>query len=439
MDAYLENCLGFLDEGLSPFHAVKAAADRLSAAGYTALAEADEWSLVPGGLYYTTRNGSSIIAWRMPAEGLRGWRGTCSHSDSPTFRISKTDADGGGYGKVRIEEYGGPRWTTWMDRPLRVAGRLIVKTPEGIGSVLAATDALLVIPTLCCHFDREGRFGAKLNMSADMQPISGATGEPATAEGLLEAVREAANLPDSAEIVDYDLVLALNEDATVIGPNGDLFLSQRIDDLASAAATLDGFLRAKVAAEDVCDVWCMFDNEEVGSQTRQGAASSFLPDVMARIEDAVGLSREDAIRAKTNALFLSVDNGHATHPNHPEKSDPAHPVALNGGVVVKLTANQKYTTTALTAALFRAVCDRANVPTQTFYNRPDVIGGGTLGNILSRAVSVPMVDIGLPQLSMHSAMETAGTADVAYMVRAVAAFYRTRLLQTEDGKWSICD
>jgi aspartyl aminopeptidase len=188
---------------------------------------------------------------------------------------------------------------------------------------------------------------------------------------------------------------------------------------------------------DCCDVWAMFDNEEVGSQTRQGAAGSFLPDVMARIEAVYGLNAEDSVRAKANAFFLSVDNGHATHPNHPEKSDPAHPIALNGGVVVKLTANQKYTTTAMTSALFREICRRANVPTQVFYNRPDVIGGGTLGNILSRAVSVPMADIGLPQLSMHSAMETAGTKDVAFMVRAVKAFYETRLAQTADGTWTI--
>ncbi len=454
MDNELKNCLEFLDEGLSPFHAVKAAADRLERAGYTALGEGDVWRLAPGGRYYTTRNGSSVIAWRMPADGLRGWRGTCSHSDSPTFRVAKADADGAGYGKTRIEEYGGPRWTTWVDRPLRVAGRLFVRTEDGIAPVLVATDALLVIPTLCCHFDREGRFGAKLNMSADMQPISGAPGTAAKAdgagpapdaayadapEGLLDAVKAAADLPESAEIVDFDLVLALNEDATVIGPNEDLYLSSRIDDLASAATTLDGFLRAGEEAEggDCCDVWAMFDNEEVGSQTRQGAAGSFLPDVMARIEAVYGLNAEDSVRAKANAFFLSVDNGHATHPNHPEKSDPAHPIALNGGVVVKVTANQKYTTTAMTAALFREICRRANVPTQVFYNRPDVIGGGTLGNILSRAVSVPMADIGLPQLSMHSAMETAGTKDVAFMVRAVKAFYETRLAQTADGTWTI--
>jgi len=465
MDAYLTNCLDFLDEGLSPFHAAKAAADRLRAAGYTELPECDAWEPVPGGRYFTTRNGSSVIAWRMPETGgtgaydetdqaplLRGWRGTCSHSDSPTFRISKANAgEKDGYGRVRIEEYGGPRWPVWMDRPLRVAGRLFVRTDGGIEPVLVKTDALLVIPTLCCHFDRDGRFGEKLNMSQDMQPILGAAGladassegeavsDGAGADDLLAAVRKAADLPDDAEIVDFDLVLALNEDATVIGPNEDLFCSQRIDDLASAAATLDGFLRAgeSDAPSDVCDLWCMFDNEEVGSQTRQGAASSFLPDVMARIGEALGLSCGDAVRARANALFLSVDNGHATHPNHPEKSDPAHPIALNAGVVVKYTANQKYTTTAMTAALFTEICRRAGVPTQAFYNRPDVIGGGTLGNILSRAVSVPMVDIGLPQLSMHSAMETAGTRDVAYMVRAVEAFYGTRLVQTADGSWTI--
>ena len=158
---------------------------------------------------------------------------------------------------------------------------------------------------------------------------------------------------------------------------------------------------------------------------------------MARIEEALGLSREDAIRARANSLFLSVDNGHATHPNRPELSDPAHPIALNGGVVVKVTANQKYTTTAMTAALFGEICRRANVPTQVFYNNPSVIGGGTLGNILSRAVSVPMIDIGLPQLSMHSAMETAGTRDFGYMVCAVEAFYTTRLVQTADGSWTV--
>lgn len=435
MDLYLKNCLSFLDAAPSPFHAAKEAATRLEQAGYALLSEGDAWKMAPGGKYYTVRNGSSVIAWKCPKEALSGWRSALSHSDSPAFRISETNAGSGSFGKARIEEYGGPRLSTWMDRPLKAAGRLFVKTADGIESVLVETGALLIIPTLCCHFDREGRTGGKLNMSADLQPITGSA-----PRDLMDAVKSAANLPTDAEIVGFDLVLALTEKATVFGLSDDLFVSPRIDDLAAAAASLDGFLSADTASRDRCDLWCMFDNEEVGSATRQGAGSMFLADVMRRIEEAFSLSPEDALRARANAFFLSIDNAHATHPNHPEASDPAHPIALNGGVVVKLTANQRYTSTAMTAAIFEEVCRRADVPTQLFYNRPDVLGGGTLGNILSQKISVPMVDIGLPQLSMHSAMETAGTHDVAHMVRAVAAFFNTSLTQTTDGNWRIsCD
>ncbi len=428
MDTMVKGCLDYLDEGVSPFHAVEASARRLDDAGFTRLEESQPWSLEKGGKYYTTRNGSSLIAWRMPRETLGGWRGAAAHSDSPTYRITATKVDDPRYARARVEGYGGMRPATWIDRPLTMAGRVLVRTENGVETRLVCPDKdLLCIPSVCVHFDRDGAKGGPLNAATDLQPIFGAKGA--------DLAREIAGAGD---VLQYDLVLVPRQKAVTVGMNEEFFMAPRIDDLGAAYATLQGFLAGR-GSDDRGDLWCLFDNEEVGSGTRQGALSNFLSSVLARAEQALGVTAEQHVCAQANTLMLSADNAHATHPNHPELSDSAHPVTLNGGVVVKYNASQKYTTSALTGALFGEICRRAEVPVQPYYNRPDMPGGSTLGNLLSWQNSVAMVDIGMGQLAMHSAVETAGCEDVVYMAKAVAAFYNTRLAQPTDGNWTIAD
>jgi aspartyl aminopeptidase len=432
MQQAMKGCFDFLAAGVSPYHAVRAAAQKLEGAGFVHLEESASWALAPGGSYYTTRNGSSLIAWRMPGKTLGGWRGAAAHSDSPTFRITSPVAEDARYGKARVEPYGGMRYSTWLDRPLTVAGRILVRSGDGVVSRLVAPDRdVLCIPSLCVHFDRDGAKGAPLDAKIDLQPIFGEAGDTLTS-----VLAGEGGVCPRTDILDYDLVLAVRQAPCTVGIHEEYYMSPRIDDLACAYATLEGFL-ARQGSETRGDVWCLFDNEEVGSGTRQGALGSFLPDVLARAEEAMHIGTEERAAAYANSLLLSADNAHATHPNHPELSDAAHPIALNGGVVIKYNASQKYTTSGLTGALFAEICRRAEVPVQAFYNRPDLPGGSTLGNLLARQVSLPMADIGLPQLAMHSAVETAGCADVGYMARAVAKFYSCELAQKTDGNWTI--
>ena len=428
----VDGLLSFLDAGVSAFHSAAAAVELLEQNGFEARPESAAWELVPGGKYYTTRNGSAVVAWRMPRGALTGWHATASHGDSPTWRIKKLDTPDPVFARAETEGYGGMIMSTWMDRPLRAAGRLLVRTDSGIESRLAATaQPVGCIPNLCIHFDREINKGRALNPQVDLQPIFGAAGG-----SLRAALAEAAGVPPE-DILDADLVLALDEKARRVGLSGEYFMSSRIDDLECAYTTLWGFLQARGEEEGRGDLWCMFDNEEVGSSSRQGAQGTLLADVLARVEEALGVSREQSIRARTNSLLLSADNGHATHPNHPEKSDPQNPVRMGGGVVLKYNARQTYTTSGFTGAAFAAICRKAGVPVQVMTNRADVPGGSTLGNLLGHQIAMPMADVGLGQLAMHSAMETASCADAEYMARACAEFYNTPISQPRDGAWKL--
>ena len=427
----LEHLLRYLDHSPSPYHAVASAAALLEEAGFTRLEECAPWAVAPGGRYYTTRNQSSLIAFKLPAEPLTAWRMTAAHSDCPTFYIKKDTLEGDkAYLRLSTEGYGGMICSSWLDRPLTVAGRLILSTDTGVESRLVYLDRdLLTIPSLAIHQQRDVNKGHDYNPQKDMQPLYALAGAPS----LTQLLAEEAGVEADA-ILSTDLVLAPRQKPVVLGPAGEFFQAPRIDDLACAYATLEGFLTAG-PCPGVGQVYCLFDNEEVGSGTRQGALSSFLPDLLARAACCLGLDRQGERQALANSMLLSADNGHAVHPNFPEKADPANRVYPNGGVVVKLSANQKYTTTGLTAGLFRAICRRAEVPVQVFANRADEAGGSTLGNLLSHAVSIPMVDIGMAQLSMHSAVETAGSKDPGYMARACAAFFQTPFRLTADGAY----
>ena len=422
----------FLQESVTPFHAAATAESWLAAAGFTRLEEADYWNLEPGKGYYITRNGSAVIAWRVPQHAIGGWRIAASHSDSPCWKIKADMPENEGCRRLSVEGYGGMIMPSWLDRPLTVAGRLLVRTESGIESRLVCPDrALACIPNLCIHFSRDLNNGMKYNPQVDLQPIFGGKG------GNLKEVLAAEAGVKAEDILDADLVLATREKAVRMGLNGEYFMSGRIDDLECAYTTLWGFLQGRGEEEGRGDMWVMFDNEEVGSSSRQGAQGTLMANVLARIEEKLGVTREQSIRACTNSLLLSADNGHATHPNHPEKSDPANVAVMGGGVLLKYNARQTYTTSGFTGAAFAEICKKAGVPVQVFANRADVPGGSTLGNLLGHQILIPMVDIGLAQLAMHSAMETASCKDAEYMAKAVAEYYNTPIFQPKDGEWTL--
>lgn len=432
----MEQLFEFMNDAVSPFHAVKKAVKQLEKAGFSPLSEMEPWELQPGRFYYVTRNVSSMIAFQMPQDKPKYYHLTASHSDSPTFRLKKEKMEGSYYARAEVEGYGGMIYSSWLDRPLGMAGRVVVRTTEGVRTELIAPDRdIFVIPNLSIHMNRDMNKGYTYNPQVDLQPLYG--GEEADLQALI--AREAGCSKE--DVLDLDIVLSVRQKALKFGAEEEYYMAPRIDDLACAYTTLMGFLAA-CQKEQVdtnktqkLKLWCMFDNEEVGSGTRQGALGAFLPDVLSRIEEICDMTAEESTMARNRSLLISADNAHATHPNLPAKTDSEFPVILNKGVVVKYNASQRYTTTGVTAAVFANLCEEIGVPIQRFANRADAPGGSTLGNLLSHQLSVPMLDIGLPQLAMHSAVETAGCKDVFFMQKAMQAFYESEICQIQDGEW----
>lgn len=426
--------IDFIATAPTAFHAVEEIASRLSAAGFTPLSEAHYAELQPGGCYYLTRNGSSIIAFRMPDSDPLGLLIVASHSDSPTFKL-KYNAEVNGAGgtlKLNTERYGGTILSSWFDRPLSIAGRAVVRTNDGISTKTVTLDRdLAIIPNVAIHQNRAVNDGYKYNPACDTFPL---IGEAASAGKLQEAV--AANAGCATEdLLGSDLYLYNRTPGTIFGLNDEFFACPRIDNLQCAFASLQAFLSAKPSRH--IQMLAVFDNEETGSTSRQGAASTFLTDTVDRIGESLGLNAAAIHRWLPSSMMVSADNGHAIHPCHPELSDPQNAPRMNQGVVIKYNANQKYTTDALSAALFRQICENAGVPTQVFANRSDMMGGSTLGNISNTKLALNTVDIGLAQLAMHSCYETGGTSDTLSMIRALEAFYATTIESVSDGNYKI--
>ena len=426
MDA-VNGLMSFIDRVPTAFHAVDEIAAALDAAGYARLRETDRWPIAPGGRYYVTRNQSSLIAFRLPASGVGHFQIVASHGDSPAFKLKPAFAQTGeGCALLNVEKYGGMLMSTWMDRPLSVAGRLIVDGPGGLRARLVNVDRdLALIPNLPIHFNRDANDGVALNAQVDMLPVVGMEGVDFAA-----AVAAAARVePD--RVVGADLFLYNRQRAVRFGVDGAFIAAPRLDDLECVYASLTAFLGAKGGAHT--DVMCVLDNEEVGSGTRQGAASPFLIETLRRVTAALDGNPQALEAALAASFMVSADNAHAAHPNHPDKYDKDNRVRMNGGVVIKSNASQKYATDGLSAAAFEHVCISAGVPVQRFSNRSDIAGGSTLGNIALTRVSMPAVDIGLAQLAMHSACETAGAQDIGHMVRAMEAFYSAEIAVKADG------
>ena len=388
----LEQFLTFAEQSPTAFHAAANLAGMLREAGYTELKETDPWLVDAGGKYFVVRNDAAVIAFAVPETGFASFRIAAAHGDSPAFKLKEHFEDKAEAGvRVNVEKYGGMIMASWMDRPLSVAGRLAIREGDMVVSRLVNLDRdALLIPNMPIHFNRDVNDGYKYDPQVDLMPLYG---EAESAGGLMKEIAAAAAF----------------------------FSCGRIDDLECAFAAMTAMIRC--TPRDAVNVCAVFDNEEVGSGSRQGADSGFLYDTLTRLGFALGASDGEIRAAMAGSFMVSADNAHAVHPNHPEKYDKQNRVYMNKGVVIKHNANLKYTTDAMAAARFTLICEKAGVPVQHFANRSDIPGGSTLGHISGTHVSVECVDIGLAQLAMHSVYETAGTKDLPMLITALEGLF----------------
>ena len=411
----MKDLMNYLDNSYSAFHAVKNLEEKLVNKGFKKLEENEKWNLEENNSYYVIRNTSSIIAFKVPEiKGTLGFNIVASHSDSPSYKIkpNATMKDlRNDYAKLNTETYGGPITYTWLDRPLGIAGRVFVENEKSLTEELVNLDDTIIIPSVAIHLNRSGEFNP--NPQVDMLPLIGDANT--TFDDMLKK-----QLNDKT-IISTDLFLYNKEKAMLLGANKEYLASSRIDDLECAYISMDALINTEAKNVTICAV---FNNEEVGSRSANGAASTFLKDTTERISKALN---KDILEMLANSFIISSDNAHALHPNHPEKADPTNMVYMNKGIVVKHQAGLNYTTDALSEAIFKKICKLANVPYQDYTNRSDQRGGGTLGAISQTQLSIPSVDIGLAQLAMHSTYETCGVKDIDYMMKALSKFYTVKL------------
>ena len=426
MDTRLQGLISFLNGAHSAYHAVEDLVWELEAAGYTCLTEGGAWDLLPGGKYYLTRGGSTVIAFRIPQDAATGFLMSASHSDRPGFKIKENPQLAGAYTRLAVERYGGMIMHTWTDRPLSVAGRVVVQTAHGVESRLVDIDRdLLLIPNVAIHMNRQVNDGFKWDPRTDVIPLAGDADSKDLFMALLE--QEA-----GGKILGHDLYLYVRQPACVWGLQEAYLSAAGLDDLECAWCCTRGFLDSRDT--EVVPVLCVFDSEEVGSGSVQGAGSCLLENVLARICKEM---QWDLDKMLSQSFMVSADNAHALHPNHPEFSDSSNAPVMNKGVVVKFNANMRYTTDGVSSGIFRKICQDAGIPTQTYCNRADMPGGSTIGCISMGHVSVPTVDVGLAQLAMHSSYETAGVQDAGYLMDAMTAYYGTVLETGGDGAYTI--
>lgn len=427
----IQDLLQFLDSSPVSFLAVKTISDRLKEAGFEHLDATDKLgTMTPGRQFFLTKNDSSVYAFRIGRQPLSeaGFRLICAHCDSPTFRIKPNPEMKGEGGIVRLntEVYGGPIMSTWFDRPLTIAGRVIVRTYDVMQPktlLLHIDRPILQISSLAIHFNRQVNDGVKLSKQKDMLPILGIIDDELERDGMLVGLicDELDIKPD--KIIDFDLYLADATPACRFGVHDEFISSGRLDDLSMVHAGLQALLQSGEEIPEVTQVLAIFDNEETGSQTKQGAGSPFLASLIERIVLTQGGTLEDYHRSIEKAFMISADNAHAWHPNYSEKYDPTNHPVLGGGPVIKFNAAQKYASDAASAAIFAGICEKARVPFQRFVNHSDVAGGSTLGNILASSLPLRGVDMGNPLLAMHSCRETAAVWDHIYCIEAFRTFY----------------
>lgn len=412
-----EKLIDFIEKSTDCYHAADTVCKMLDENGFTRLCESEKWNITNGGAYYTVRNSSSVIAFKIPENGKAAFKICASHTDSPCFKLkSDFEIESDGAMKLGVEGYGGMIMSSWLDRPLSISGRIVTVKDGKVEARLVNIDRdLLIIPNLAIHLSRDINKGYEFNIARDMCPLSGG------GKGkILDMLAEQAGV-DKSDIKGFDLSVYNRMRGTVLGAEDEYFCAPRIDDLQCVFASLEGFLSS---SGDSISVFAAFDNEEVGSGTKQGAKSSFLLDTAERICTSLGIDIKTAV---SQSFMLSCDNAHAVHPNHTDKADASNRVYMNKGIVIKYNANQKYTTDAVSEAVVKYICEKADVPYQLYANRSDMPGGSTLGNLSNEKLSLNTADIGIAQLAMHSACETAGTRDTTYMIDFIKAFYGEKL------------
>ncbi len=425
----------FIKNSPTGFHTIASIKSILSNEGYVQLHEEEGWHLTSNGKYFVIRNQSSIVAFHIGNE-LDGYsfQIVASHSDSPCFKVKENAqiAVGDAYTQLNTEGYGGMLCATWLDRPLSLAGRLLIKEDRQLISKLIHIDRdLVLIPNLAIHYNRRANEGIAYNKQIDMLPLFGSKLDKNTYYQLL--AKEAG--VDADAVYGADIFVYNRSEPSVWGAKQEYFSAPRLDDLECVYTTLQGFIKGY--HPQTIQVYACFDNEEVGSMSKQGAASTFLSDVLHRINENLGKTNEDYHRALASGFMVSADNAQALPPSHPEKADVHNHVLMNHGIVLKANAAQHYTSDAISIALFKRICEQAKVPWQSFVNRSDEAGGGTLGNIAQTHVSLHTIDIGLAQLAMHSAYETAGVNDVDAMISAMTEFFSSRIRQIETERFEV--
>lgn len=419
----------FIKCAVTQYHAVKYFEEDLEKQGFKKLYEEEPFDVSLGGKYYIVRNNSSIIALTIPSNVHNtSLNIVASHSDSPTFKLKPNNklTIQQEYTSLNTEVYGGPIYSSFFDRPLSLAGRVFVsKNDQVIEKLLNFDRDLLVIPNECIHFNREVNSGKNYNAQIDLLPLLGNQNAD-----LEKMIRKELSLTEDEKVLGYDIQIYNRYRGSIIGASNEYFMAPQIDNLESAFGTYKGFLESNNTKS--LNVWVVFDNEEVGSRTKQGAGSRFLASSLERVFAALGENNEAMLCAMANGLFVSCDNAHAVHPNDVGKTDSLNKVFMNKGIVIKYNANQAYTTDALSSGILKQIFNANSVKYQEFTNRSDVRGGSTLGAISEGLVSMPAVDIGLAQLAMHSACETAGVEDLDILVKGMASFYNS-VIKKEKG------
>ena len=426
---FAKELIDFIYESPTAFHAVDSIKKILDSNGFTELKEEDRWELKKSGKHYTIKNHSALIAFVVGNEKVedKGFRIIGAHTDSPTFRVkpaAEMTAENH-YVKLNTETYGGPILSTWMDRPLSVAGRVAIKGDEVFSPTIKLVNIrkpIMIIPNLAIHMNRDVNLGVELNKQKDMLPLMAIINEELEKDNyLINAIAKELDIKPS-NIIDFDLFLYEFEKGTIMGLNDEFISSPRLDDLAMVHAGITAISKSAISGST--NVMVCFDNEEVGSTSKQGADSQLLSNVLERIVLSMGGDREDFFRAISKSFMISADLAHAVHPNVSEKHDPQNRPLINKGPTIKVSANMKYTTDSNSSSIYAQICSNANIPYQWFVNRSDEKGGSTIGPISSSHLDIKCVDMGTPILAMHSARELGGVLDHTYVTKSFEEFYK---------------
>ena len=425
---FAQELIDFIYDSPSPFHATKKTSEILLSKGFSELNLRERWDIKKGGKYYVTKNDSALVAFIVGNGDIEkdGFKLIGGHTDAPGFKVKPSpEMNDNGYIKLNTEVYGGPILNTWMDRPLSIAGRVTLKGNDILypeSKLININKPILIIPNIAIHMNRKINEGIELNKQKDTLPILGLINEEFEKENyLINILAKELNI-ESKDIIDFDLYLYEYEKGSIIGINNEFISSGRLDDLAMVHAGISALCDSE--ASRGTNVMICFDNEEIGSRTKQGAGSPMVKNVLERIVLGLGKDKEDFFRALYSSFIISADMAHPVHPNAPEKHDPNLKPKLNSGPVIKINANQNYTTDSDSDTVFEMICKRAEVPYQKFVNRSDARGGSTIGPISSTQLDIRSVDIGNPMLAMHSVRELGGVLDHYYVFNAFKEFYK---------------